>query len=219
MDGKHSDALGPESVAAELEGTLLRHPDPFSYFMLVAFEASGLIRFAILLFAWPIIRMLGAVGMGDAGHRLMIFLALAGTRLAEIESVGRAVLPKFYMDDIDMEAWRVFSSYQRRLVVTKFPKVMVERFAKEHLRADEVIGGELHVNRFGLATGFLKDAKGAITDQVEAIFKNDQVHVGLGRQTSALSFLSHCKVSTYMQVGTETLVGSRSHQFKSELTF
>ncbi|BFG24752.1 hypothetical protein CerSpe_110260 [Prunus speciosa] len=76
-----------ESVAFELEGTLLKDPDPFSYFMLVAFEASGLIWFALLLMVW-----------------------------------------------------KVFSSYDRRVVVTKMPRVMVERFAKEHLTADEVIG-------------------------------------------------------------------------------
>ncbi|BFG29333.1 hypothetical protein CerSpe_156070 [Prunus speciosa] len=76
-----------ESVAFELEGTLLKDPDPFSYFMLVAFEASGLIQFALLLMVW-----------------------------------------------------KVFSSYDRRVVVTKMPRVMVERFVKGHLTTDEVIG-------------------------------------------------------------------------------
>ncbi|PQQ04713.1 glycerol-3-phosphate acyltransferase 5 [Prunus yedoensis var. nudiflora] len=56
-----------ESVAFELEGTLLKDPDPFSYFMLVAFEASGLIRFAFLLMVWPIIRFLEMIGMEEAG--------------------------------------------------------------------------------------------------------------------------------------------------------
>ena len=52
-----------ESVIAELEGTLVKNPDPFSYFMLIAFEASGLIRFAILLFLWPVIRFLDLFGL------------------------------------------------------------------------------------------------------------------------------------------------------------
>ncbi|XP_059669682.1 glycerol-3-phosphate acyltransferase 5-like isoform X2 [Cornus florida] len=132
-----------ESIVSELEGTLVKDSDPFSYYMLVAFEASGIIRFALLLMLWPVTRLLDACGMGDCGLKLTIFVATAGLRVSEIESVARAVLPKFYMDDIDMEAWRVFSSCDKRVVVTKTPRVMVERFVKEHLRADEVIGSEL----------------------------------------------------------------------------
>ncbi|XP_022764521.1 glycerol-3-phosphate acyltransferase 5-like isoform X1 [Durio zibethinus] len=115
-----------ESVVSELEGTLLKDPDLFSYFMLVAFEASGLIRFALLLLFWPVIRLLELLGMDDAGLKLMVFLATMGLHVSEIESVSRAVLPKFYMDDIDMEAWKVFSSYDKRVVVTKTPRIMVE---------------------------------------------------------------------------------------------
>lgn len=197
MEGRNSDELLPESVVSELEGALLNDPDPFSYFMLVAFEASGLIRFAVLLIAWPIICMLNMLGMEDAGLRLMTFIAVAGVRISEIESVARAVLPKFYMDDIDMEAWRVFSSFDKKVVVTRFPKLMVERFAKEHLRADEVIGGELDVNRFGFATGLMKNMNVTVAGRVQAMFKPDQPDVGLGRKTSAPLFLSHCKEIHY----------------------
>ncbi|XP_058109578.1 glycerol-3-phosphate acyltransferase 5-like [Magnolia sinica] len=194
MDGPHSNMAHPKSVTSELEGTLLMDPDPFSYFMLVAFEASGLIRFSLLLIMWPIIRLLDVVGMGDAGFRLMIFMAVAGVRTVEIESVARAVLPKFYMDDIDIDAWREFSTYDKRVVVTRFPRVMVERFAKDHLRADEVIGGELEVSRFGFATGFLRETNGSMADHVKAVlFENEGSDVGLCRSTSAPSFLSCCK--------------------------
>ncbi|KAF4392631.1 hypothetical protein F8388_003051 [Cannabis sativa] len=57
----------------------------------------------------------------------MIFVAVAGVRESEIVSVARAVLPKFNMDDLDMEAWKVFSSYDKRVVVTKTPMIFVER--------------------------------------------------------------------------------------------
>ncbi|KAF8395147.1 hypothetical protein HHK36_019088 [Tetracentron sinense] len=182
-----------KSVVSELEGTLLKDPDPFSYFMLVAFEASGLIRFALLLLLWPVVRLLDVFGMGDAGLKLTIFMAVAGVRVSEIESVARAVLPKFYMDDIDMEAWRVFSSYDKRVVVTKTPRVMVERFVKEHLRADEVVGSELVVNRFGFATGFVREEFGSTHDHVAVLIKDQQPTIGLGRRTSNPSFLSLCK--------------------------
>ncbi|PIA54697.1 hypothetical protein AQUCO_00900929v1 [Aquilegia coerulea] len=170
-----------ESVVSELEGTLLKDPDPFSYFMLVAFEASGVIRFAILLMAWPILHLLDILGMGDAGLKLMIFISVVGVRECEIESVARAVLPKFYMDDVDLGAWRVFSCYKKRLVVTRSPRVMVERFVKEHLGADEVIGIELQVNRFGFATGLVKDDIGLILNRVKVYFKDEQPTVGLVR--------------------------------------
>ncbi|CAJ1970916.1 unnamed protein product [Sphenostylis stenocarpa] len=162
-----------ESVVSELEGTLLKDSDAFSYFMLVAFEASGLLRFALLLALWPVIRFLDTVGMNDVSLKLMIFVAVAGVPKSEIESVARAVLPKFYMDDLDMEKWKVFSSYEKRVVVTKTPKIMVEMFVKEHLRADEVVGTELSFNRFDLATGFVHgDSSNTISERVANLFNN-----------------------------------------------
>ncbi|KAJ6357694.1 hypothetical protein OIU78_005521 [Salix suchowensis] len=158
-----------DSVVSELEGTLLKDRDPVSYFMLVAFEASGLLRFALLLILWP------------------------GVSESEIESVARAVLPKFYMDDIDMEAWKVFSSYDKRVVVTKMPRLMTERFVKEHLRADEVIGSELVISRFGFATGFVKsnNIDSYISSRVAKLFIDEKPGLGLG--TPASPFLSLCK--------------------------
>lgn len=188
-----------ESVVSELEGTLLKDTDPFSYFMLVAFEASGLFRFALLLILWPVIRLLDMLGMEDSRLKLMIFVATAGVHESEIQSVARAVLPKFYMDDIDMGAWKLFSSYDKRVVVTKTPRIMVERFVKEHLRADEVIGSELIINRFGFATGFINgdNVDSFISSRVAKVFVDEKPALGLGRVTSTSSFLSLCKVSIY----------------------
>ncbi|KAL5991830.1 hypothetical protein ACLOJK_012741 [Asimina triloba] len=181
-----SNMKEPKSfVVSELEGTLLTHADPFSYFMLIAFEASGLIRFALLLIMWPIVKLLDAAGMGGAGLRLMVFVAVAGVREKDVESVARAVLPKFFMDDVDMGAWRVFSSYDKRVVATKLPKIMVERFLKEHLRADEVVGCELVINRFGYATGFLREIDGCVADALDGMFEIHQAHMELNDHTAA----------------------------------
>ncbi|OAY68109.1 Glycerol-3-phosphate acyltransferase 5 [Ananas comosus] len=200
------------SIVAELEGGLLRDPDPFPYFMLVAFEVSGLARFAALLLLWPALRALRALGMGAAALRLAAFAAVAGARAAEVEAVARAVLPKFYMDDVDMAAWGVFSSCgggegrgrkKRRVVVTTWPRVMVERFAREHLGADEVVGAELDVNRFGYATGLVRPLEpGSVRGRVRELFKEEEEEeapdVGLGRPGSANnSFLSLCKEQCY----------------------
>ncbi|KAJ7964541.1 Glycerol-3-phosphate acyltransferase [Quillaja saponaria] len=188
------------SVVSEFEGVLLTDPDPFSYFMLVAFEASGLLRFALLLLLWPVIRLLEIIGMEEVRLKLMIFVSVAGLPESEIQSVARAVLPKFYMDNVDMEAWKVFSSFDKRVVVTKMPRIMVDRFVKEHLRADEVIGIELSVNRFGLATGFLKDGGDdhnidfSISQRVVKLFEDKVPTLGLGRRSASnSSFLHQCK--------------------------
>ncbi|GLT75437.1 hypothetical protein SLA2020_471630 [Shorea laevis] len=181
------------SVVSELEGTLLKDTDPFCYFMLVAFEASGLVRFALLLALWPVIRLSEVLGYGDVGLKLMIFVATVGVRESEIESVARAVLPKFYMGDIDMDTWRVFSSYERRVVVTRMPRVMVEMFVKEHLRADEVVGSELVVNRFGYAIGLLEGDINSISCRVAKLFVDEKPSLGLGRPRSNSHFLSLCK--------------------------
>ncbi|KAL2928029.1 Glycerol-3-phosphate acyltransferase 5 [Bienertia sinuspersici] len=173
-----------ESVVAELEGTLVKDPDPFSYFMLIAFEASGLIRFTLLLILWPIIRLLDLMGLKEAGFKLTTFVAVVGLRISDIESVARAVLPKFYMDDIDIDAWRVFSQYDKKVVVTKTPRVMVERFVKEHLKADEVIGSELVVNRFGYVTGLVHDY-GSVSGRVSKLFGDEKPSLGLGRSNKA----------------------------------
>ncbi|KZV14427.1 glycerol-3-phosphate acyltransferase 5-like [Dorcoceras hygrometricum] len=184
-----------ESVVSELEGTLLKDIDTFSYFMLIAFEASGLIRFALLLAAWPLIQLLELSGRVDYGLKITIFIATAGVHISEIEAVARSVLPKFYLDDINKEAWNVFSSYERRVVATKMPRIMVERFVKEHLRSDGVVGNELYVNRFGFATGFVRDDFGSFGMRVAELFGDEKPSLGLGRPDSAcgLSFLPLCR--------------------------
>lgn len=53
MSAASASARAGGSVVAELEGALLRDACTFPYFMLVAFEASGLPRFVALLALWP----------------------------------------------------------------------------------------------------------------------------------------------------------------------
>ncbi|CAL0317670.1 unnamed protein product [Lupinus luteus] len=134
--------------------------------------------------------------MEDMALKVMIFVSLAGVPKTELESVARAVLPKFYMDDLDMDAWKVFISNDKRVVVTKMPRIMVERFVKEHLRADEVVGCELSFNGFGLATGMVQgDSVSTISERVTMLFKEDASTLGMGRPTTSTynSFSKLCK--------------------------
>lgn len=195
MEDRRSGRPASGSIVSELEGTLLKDVDPFPYFMLVAFETSGLVRFVVLLLLWPLLRLLDLFRLGQLGLRLMVFVAVAGVRESEIEAVARAVLPKFYVEDVDVAAWNAFSAFERRAVVTRCPTVMVERFAKDHLGAVEVVGCELEVSRSGYATGFLKKAEKSLADQVMAVRGKEKADVGLCTSASAQSFSFLCKVS------------------------
>ncbi|CAN6442741.1 unnamed protein product [Victoria cruziana] len=188
------DDAAQESAVSELEGTLLKDVDTFSYFMLVAFEASGIVRFTLLLLCWPLVRALRALGHHDAALRLATFVAVAGLPEREIEMVSRAVLPKFFMDDLDVEAWRVFSRFGRKVVATGLPRIMVEWFGTKHLGADAVVGPELSFNRFGRATGFVvRDGQASAAERVNGALKSDRPDVGLGSGLPISSFLSACK--------------------------
>jgi glycerol-3-phosphate acyltransferase len=189
-----------ESVVSDLEGTLVYQKDAFSYFMLVAFEASGLLRFALLLLTWPVYAIFYYLISQSLGYKILIFVGLAGLEVSEIESVARAVLPKFYLDDLDDETWRVFSAFGRKVVVTSSPRIMVEAFLRRHLGADEVIGTEIEVNKYGRATGFVKVPAGVLVGlqkriAVKALFGDETPTVGIGRERIERSFMALCKES------------------------
>ena len=129
----------------------------------------------------------------------MTFVATVGLREPEIQSVARAVLPKFYMDDVSIDTWKVYSSCKKKVVVTRMPRVMVEMFAKEHLKADEVIGSELIVNRFGFVTGLTResDIDQSVLSRVADLFVDRKPQIGLARpgKTISTTFLSLCEVN------------------------
>jgi glycerol-3-phosphate acyltransferase len=184
------------SVVAELEGALLRSADTLPYFMLVAFEASGLPRFALLLALCPLLRLLELAGRRGLALRAAAFVATAGVTRAELEAVSRAVLPKFMADDVDPAAWAAFGSCEgRRVVVTRMPRVMVERFAKEHLGAHAVVGSDLEYSRLRRSTGLLKGAcHEAVASRARALFAGDDLpDLGIASSEMARSF-TFCEV-------------------------
>ncbi|KAF8719568.1 hypothetical protein HU200_024304 [Digitaria exilis] len=191
------DHDGDDAAAEGTAGGLLRSSDTFPYFMLVAFEASGLPRFAALLALWPLLRLLELAGHGGLALRLAALVATAGVARAEVEAVSRAVLPKFMADDVDPAAWAAFGACDGRRVVvaTRLPRVMVERFAKEHLGAHEVVGWcELEYSRLRRCTGLLRGG-GDVGERVRTLFAGgeDRPDLGMGRSEMASSFLTFCK--------------------------
>ncbi|KAI4368485.1 hypothetical protein MLD38_017039 [Melastoma candidum] len=114
---------------------------------LVTFEVGDVLCLLFLLLASPLARLLYYFVSESVGTQVLIFATSAGTRVSNIESVARAVLPKFYLGDIHPESWRVFSGCGRRciLILTANPRIMVEASLKDYLRADLVLGTDIVV--------------------------------------------------------------------------
>ncbi|EFJ29817.1 hypothetical protein SELMODRAFT_170165 [Selaginella moellendorffii] len=186
-----------QTCVADFDGTLIRGRSSFPYFMLVALEGGGLIRSVILGLFAPLAWILYHFVSESAGIRLLIFISFAGMKAKQIESVSRAVLPKFYSEDVHSEAYRVFSSCGKRVVVTANPRIMVEHFAKTCLGADKVLGTEIEVTRSGYATGFLK-RPGVLVGvnkrkAVRQEFGEHLPHVGIGDRATDFAFMALCK--------------------------
>ncbi|KAG8366251.1 hypothetical protein BUALT_Bualt17G0057000 [Buddleja alternifolia] len=186
-----------DTVVADMDGTLLRGRSSFPYFALVAFEVGGAIRLLFLLLFAPIAGFLYYVVSESAGIRVLIFATFAGMKVSDIESVARAVLPKFYSSDLHPESWRVFSSCGRRCVLTANPRVMVEAFLKEFLGADLVLGTEVETYG-GRATGFVKRPGVLVgekkADALKAAFGVETPpEIGLGDRRTDFPFMNLCK--------------------------
>ncbi|CAD6202259.1 unnamed protein product [Miscanthus lutarioriparius] len=163
VDKCDASRLGRGStVVADLDGALLRSPDSFPYYALVAFETGGAARLALLLLLSPLAAALRRAVSESAGTRVLVFAATAGARVTDVESAARAVLPRFYATDVHPGAWRVFSACGgRRLVLTDAPRVMAEPFLRGYLGADAVAGTELAAWR-GRATGWVDARRGGV---------------------------------------------------------
>lgn len=120
--------------------------------------------------------------------------------MADVESAARAVLPRFYAEDVHPASWRVFAACGgRRLVLTATPRVMVEPFLRGVLGADAVAGTELVTWR-GRATGLVDKHRGVLVGQTKAdalkelVGDGDMPDVALGDGISDYAFMSLCKV-------------------------
>ncbi|XP_002990013.2 glycerol-3-phosphate acyltransferase 5 [Selaginella moellendorffii] len=191
------DGRDAASVVSDLHGTLLRSANSFPYFFLVAFEAGGgFPRALLLLVMYPLILAAEALVSTSLATRLSIFIAVCGARESAVATVAHAVLPKFFLEDMHPDAYRVFMACPRRIVVTATPRILAEPFLREFLGVERVVGPELEVTRGGICTGFVRGGDGTSEEQAfRDCFADQRPGIGLCSSDRAPEsrFLPLCK--------------------------
>lgn len=179
-----------ETLVCDIHGTLLRPQSFFPYFMLVAFEGGSIFRALLLLLSSPFLWVLDH----DLKLRTMIFISFCGLRVRDMESVSRAVLPKFYLEGLHAHAYEVLASAGRKVVFTSVPRVMVEGFLREYLSVDDVVGTELQTSG-GYFTGLVSGSGLLVKHRaLKAYFGEKRPEIGLGGPSfHDHLFISLCK--------------------------
>ncbi|GAA0158226.1 scaffold/adaptor protein [Lithospermum erythrorhizon] len=179
-----------QTIVCDMHGSLLRSNSFFPFFMLIAFEGGSIFRAFLLLLASPFLLFLHF----ELKLRVMTFITFCGLNKKYVEMVGRAVFPKFYLENLNRHAYEVLASSGVKMVFTSMPRVMVEGFLKEYLSVDDVIGTELQMvgNYF---TGFMTNSGMLVKHKaLKEIFGEKKPDVGIGSSCSHDHlFISQCK--------------------------
>ncbi|CAN6566145.1 unnamed protein product [Malus baccata var. baccata] len=212
-----------ESIAADLDGTLLISRSSFPYFMLVAIEAGSLLRGLVLLLSLPLVIVSYFFFSEAVGIQILIFISFSGLKIRDIELASRAVLPRFYAADVRAESFEVFDKCKRKVVVTANPTVMVEPFVKDFLGGDKVLGTEIEVNpKTKKATGFVKKP-GVLVGKLKRLavlkeFGDEVPDLGIGDRTSDHDYMSLCKEG-YMVPPNKSARPISKNRLKNQIIF
>lgn len=186
----HRSDLNDHTLIFDVDGALLKSSSLFPYFALVAFEAGGLLRAIVLILTYPFVCLVG----DQMGIKIMVMISFFGLK-AERFRVGRAVLPKFFLENVGSEIFEVLSRGGKKVGVSNLPQVMIESFLREYLKIDLVVGKELKV-LCGYYVGLMEErnCKHALEQVQEG--KGCFDTIGITRFSKILDhdLISHCKV-------------------------
>nr|XP_027109711.1 probable glycerol-3-phosphate acyltransferase 3 [Coffea arabica] len=185
-----ADYLLNETLVFHMEEALLKSSSLFPYFMLVAFEAGGLLRAILLFVAYPLFCFFSK----EMRTKIMVFICFFGIKRDRFR-VGRSVLPKFFMEDVGYEGFEIIMRHKRKVGVSDLPTVMVEGFLKDYLGVDFVMGREMKV-AYGYFVGFMEERKNS-NSFLNEITGEEKINSLVGYHslgtTFSQHFFSHCK--------------------------
>ncbi|KAL0723829.1 hypothetical protein Bca4012_038428 [Brassica carinata] len=193
------------SLVCDIDGVLLRQLSSkhfhafFPYFMLVAFEGGSIIRAIFLLvscsFLWALPQ--------ETKLKVLSFITFSGLKVKDMDSVSRSVLPKFFLENLNLQVYDVWArTTYSKVVFTSLPQVMVKRFLREHLNADDVIGTklqEIEVMGRKVYTGLASGSGFVVKHRAAKDFfdnsSNKKPALGIGSSSSLQdhSFISICR--------------------------
>ncbi|KAL0333606.1 UNVERIFIED_CONTAM: putative glycerol-3-phosphate acyltransferase 2 [Sesamum angustifolium] len=116
--GQRQD-LEDKFLIFNVETSLLRSSSLFPYFLLVAFEAGSPIRAFIFLILYPFITLC----RDDLALKLMVMICFFGLSKERFRE-GRAVLPKFFLENVGRESFEVLRRGKKTVGVSNLPQVM-----------------------------------------------------------------------------------------------
>ncbi|KAA8549060.1 hypothetical protein F0562_000744 [Nyssa sinensis] len=180
-----------QTLIFSVEGALLKSSSFFPYFMLVAFEAGSLLRSLVLFLLYPFICLVNE----EMGLKIMVMVCFFGIKKKSFRA-GRAVLPKFFLEDVGLEGFEMLRrSGGRKVGVSDLPQVMVESFLRDYLEIDSVVGRELKV-LYGYFVGLMEEKKKIALEEIHPHDETMSCNViGIRSSNKPLDhhLFSHCK--------------------------
>ncbi|CAJ1969675.1 unnamed protein product [Sphenostylis stenocarpa] len=185
----HRSDLNDHTLVFDVEHALLKSSSLFPYFMLVAFEAGGLLRAIVLVLLYPFVCVVG----NEMGLKIMVMTCFFGIKASSFR-VGRSVLPKFLLEDVGAEMFETLKKGGKKVGVSNLPRVMVESFLREYLEIDFVVGRELRMC-CGYYVGLMDDTKTMHALELVKEGKGCSDMIGITKLNNIRDheFFSHCK--------------------------
>ena len=186
--------LSSQTLIFNVEGALLKSSSLLPYFVLVAFEAGSFLRAIILFILYPLIGLVSE----EMGLKIMVMVCFFGIKKESFKA-GRAVLPKFFLEDVGLEIFEVLKRGGKKVAVSKFPQVMVEDFLRDYLEIDVVVGRELKVFHGYFVGLIMEEKKKGMINGLEEVLEEGKFDSNMIGITGFNKFLdhqlfSHCKV-------------------------